>query len=145
MPSYTCDTSVVISRKLSDLPDNFLFSAVVLMELIAGAADESERKRYESLARAYQKDYSLIVPNPDDWLLASKILYWLVQGRKKTAGGRSPRFRPGATQRMALDVLIAVSARRWNTTVITDNWNDFKAIQRYCNVKIVKGADFFKR
>ncbi|HEV2705005.1 MAG TPA: hypothetical protein VGV59_03725 [Pyrinomonadaceae bacterium] len=46
------------------MPDNFLFSAVVLMELIAGAADESERKRYEALARAYQKDYSLIVPNP---------------------------------------------------------------------------------
>jgi len=44
---------------------------------------------------------------------------------------------------MALDTLIATSARRWKATVVTDNWTDFKAIQYYCDVKIVKGSDFF--
>jgi quinol monooxygenase YgiN len=46
---------------------------------------------------------------------------------------------------MALDVLIAVSARRWEATVVTENWDDFKAIQRYCNTKTVKASDFFGR
>ena len=45
---------------------------------------------------------------------------------------------------MALDALLAVSAWRWNTTVITENWADFKAIQRYCKVKLVRAGDYFK-
>ena len=144
MTYYTCDTSVIISRKLSDLPDNFLFSAVVLLELLAGAADESERKRYEALHRAYGKDNSLIIPNADDWLLSSKVLYWLTRERRRRGGGKLPRMKPGATQRMVLDALIAASARRWDATVITENWDDFKAIQRYCKVKIVRGSKFFE-
>ena len=44
---------------------------------------------------------------------------------------------------MALDVLIAVSARRWKAAVVTENWLDFKAIQRYCNVTIIKASTFF--
>lgn len=143
MTYYTCDTSVTISRKLSDMPDNFLFSSVVLLELLANAADESERRRYEVLQQAYVKDDSLIVPNADDWLLSSKVLYWLTRERRRRAGGKLPRMKPGATQRMVLDALIAASARRWNATVVTENWDDFKAIQRYCKVKIVRGSQFF--
>jgi predicted nucleic acid-binding protein len=51
---------------------------------------------------------------------------------------------PGASQRLALDVLIAVSARRWKAQVVTENWTDFKAIQRYCNTTIVRATNFFK-
>jgi hypothetical protein len=40
--------------------------------------------------------------------------------------------------------LIAVSARRWKAQVVTENWADFKAIQRYCNATIIKAAQFFK-
>lgn len=144
MSYYTCDTSTIISRKLSDLPDNFLFSSVVFMELLASAKDNSQRKELELAYRYYATDHSLIVPDAGDWLMASNVLYWLAQGRRRSAGGKSPRLRPGASQRMALDVLIAVSARRWNTTVITENWNDFKTIQHYCHVKIIKGSVFFK-
>lgn len=46
---------------------------------------------------------------------------------------------------MALDVLIAVSSRRWRATVVTENYDDFKTIQRYCKTKIAKASDFFKR
>ena len=143
MTLYTVDTSSVISRKLLELPDNFLFSSVVLMELMAGAADESRRRVYEHYYRRYQMNNALIVPASDDWLMTSKVLYWLTKGRKKNAKGKSPKLRPGTTQRMALDVLLAVSARRWRTTVITENWDDFNAIQYYCDVKIVKAAEFF--
>ena len=142
MPFYTYDTSFIISNKLSELPDNFLLSAVVLMELTASAPDETTRKQYEAMRRAYEKDGTLIVPNSDDWLMASRILYWLEPGRKRNLGGKSPRKKIGASQSMALDALIAVSAGRYNAIVVTDNWEDFKAIQYYCKFKLMKGSEF---
>lgn len=113
MPYFTYDTSVIISRKLSDMPGtsgSFLMSAVVLMELTASARDESQRKAYERLFREYKEDNSLIVPDENDWLLASRVLYWLAQSRRRSLKGKLKRLPTGASQRMALDVLIAVSA-----------------------------------
>ena len=144
MPYITYDTSVIISRKLTDLPDNFLLSAVVFLELMASASDDSRRKYYEALYREYKRYNSMIVPSGDDWLLASRILYWLAHGRRKKARGRAPKLKPGAAQRMALDTLIAASARRWKAALVTENWDDFKAIQYYCDFKLIKGSDFFK-
>ena len=148
MPYFTYDTSVCISRKLinfQEMPESFLMSAIVLMELTAGAGDESRRKSYERFFRQYQKDNSLIVPNDEDWLLTSKILFLLTKSRQRLGYGKLKRLPPGASQRLALDVLIAVSARRWKAQVVTENWTDFKAIQRYCNTTIIKAAQFFRR
>ena len=147
MPYFTCDTSVIISRKsnLQEKWGNFLWSAVVLMELTASARDDSQRKTYEKLFRQYQEDNSLIVPDENDWLLASRILYWLTQSRRRSLKGKLKRLPTGVSQRMALDVLIAVSARRWKATVVTENWDDFKAIQRFCSTKVVKASDVFGR
>jgi predicted nucleic acid-binding protein len=95
MPYFTYDTSVIISRQLVDLPQqatNFLLSAVVLMELAASATDASQRKVYEQLFQNYREDNSLIVPNEDDWLLASKVLYWLSQARRRSGGGSLRRL-----------------------------------------------------
>lgn len=146
MAYFTYDTSVCISRKLTnfyEMPDSFHMSAVVMMELIAGALDDSRRKFYEGIFEYYKKSKLLIVPNRDDWLLVSRILYLLTHARKRSNKGKLPRLPPGASQRMALDVLIAVSARRWNAAVVTENWVDFKAIQRYCNVTVVRASKFF--
>jgi len=148
MPYFTYDTSVIISLKVTNIPGlrtNFLMSAVVLMELTSSSRDDSQRRLYERLFRQYQKDNSLIVPDEDDWLLASRILYWLAQSRRGSTRGKLKRLPAGVSQRMALDVLIAVSARRWRATVVTENWDDFKAIQRYCNTKVVKASQFFRR
>lgn len=147
MANFTYDTSVIISRKLLDrpeLPESFFWSSVVLMELMASCKDESQRKTYERLFRAYQQDNSLIVPNEDDWLLASKILFFLAQNRRRSHKGKLKRLSAGVSQRMALDTLLAVSARRWRATVVTENWDDFKAIQRYCRTtRIVRASEFF--
>ena len=45
MAYFTYDTSVIISRKLAQLPSHskFVWSAVVLMELTASARDEAQR------------------------------------------------------------------------------------------------------
>ena len=147
MAYFTYDTSVIISRKVTGLftmPGSFLLSSIVLTELSAGAADTTERKIYEGLFRAYRKERRLIVPNYEDWLLTSKILFLLNQSRRRLEHGKLKRLPPGASQRLALDVLIAVSARRWKAQVVTENWADFKAIQRYCNATIIKAAQFFK-
>jgi predicted nucleic acid-binding protein len=147
MPYFTYDTSVIISRRLFALPkmaSNFRLSSVVLMELVASANDDSQRRAYEQLFQTYRVDNSLIVPNDDDWMLASKVLYWLTQSRRRSGGGKLRRLDRGVAQRMAFDALLAVSARRCNVGVVTENWKDFKSIQRFCNVKIFKAADFFK-
>jgi predicted nucleic acid-binding protein len=147
MPYFTYDTSVIISRKLAldEMPRNFVMSAVVLMELASSAEEKSRRKSYERSFRQYQEDNLLIVPTADDWLLAAKIMFLLTQGRRREGRGKLKRLPPGASQRLALDVLIAVSARRWKAQVVTENWADFKAIQRYCNATIIKAAQFFRR
>lgn len=129
MPKFTFDTSFLINSKLSDLPGNFLLSDVAVLELIAGASGISRFKQLQQLRGSYQAAGLLITPNADDWLLAGKILYWPGQGvRKKNLGKATPK-RPGATQRMAMDALLAVSARRHKATVVTDNWRDFTAIK----------------
>ena len=143
MPIYTFDTSVIIAYRVRELPANFLLSAVVIAELTAGASDDSACKIYESMRRAYAKYDALIVPAAEDWLTASRVLHWLSIGRKKKAGGQAPKLVPGANQRMFLDGLIAVSARRAGPTIVTNDWDDFKAIQYYCPVKLMRGSDFF--
>ena len=109
MPYFTYDTSVIISRKLTDdlreMPPSFLLSAVVLMELSGSSRDESERKFYEGMFWQYKKNNLLIVPNDDDWLLAAKILFLLTQARRRSQKGKLRRLPPGASQRLALDVL----------------------------------------
>ena len=126
------------------MPGSFLMSTIVLMELSASCADATERKLYERLSRAYEEERRLIVPNYEDWLLTSKILFLLTNSRRRLHHGKLRRLPPGASQRLALDVLIAVSARRWKAQVVTEDWTDFKAIQRYCNTTIIKAAQFFK-
>lgn len=146
MPYFTYDTSVIISRKLDlqKVSQSFLMSAVVLMELTASAKDRSERKFWERLFRLYQVRNLLIVPTVEDWVLAAKILYLLTHSRRLRQKGRLRRLPPGISQRLALDALIAVSARRLKAHVVTENWTDFKAIQRYCNTTIVRAGQFFK-
>ena len=127
------------------MPGSFLMSAIALTELSASARDNSQLKVYERLFRAYGKEQRLIVPNDEDWLLTSRILFLLSNHRRRLEHGKLKQLPPGASQRLALDVLIAVSARRWKAQVVTENWADFKAIQRYCNTKIVKASKFFKK
>jgi predicted nucleic acid-binding protein len=130
MPYFTYDTSVIISRKilaLHAMPKNFLMSAVVLMELTASAQDASRRKSFERAFRQFEQNGLLIVPSAEDWLLASKIIFLLTESRRREGRGKLKRLPPGASQRLALDVLIAVSARRWNAQVVTENGADFKS------------------
>jgi predicted nucleic acid-binding protein len=126
------------------MPRDFRLSAVVMMELMAGEPDESRRKFFGEICREYQRRNLVIVPTADDWLLSARVLYLLSDARRHLHKGKLKQLPAGASQRLALDVLIAVSARRWKAQVVTENWADFKAIQRYCNTTIIRAAQFFK-
>ncbi len=143
MGKVTFDTSVIIGYKVTAVPGNFLLSAVVIAELTANAIDDSARKAHEANRRIHEKNETLIVPTSEDWLLASRVLFWLTQRRKKAAGGKLPPQKPGASQQMMMDALIAVSARRVGATVVTNDYDDFEAIQYYCKVKLIRGSDYF--
>ncbi len=147
MAYFTYDTSIMISRAslaLRTRSNGLVLSSVALLELTASAADDSQRKVWEELFVKYGRDNALIVPDEADWLLASKILYRLSHHRRRVDGGRLRKLAPGMSQRMALDALIAASARRWKATVVTENWDHFKAIQYFCGVKLIKASDFFR-
>jgi predicted nucleic acid-binding protein len=145
MVYVTFDTSFIISRRVESLPDNFLLSGVVVMELVASANDESVRKAFEAMRSAHERDRTLIVPTPGDWLMAGRVLYWLTKGRKRKAGGKAPKLVAGASQSMALDALIAVSARRVGATVVTENYDDFSAIGYYLDgLRLRRGSQYIK-
>ena len=146
MSYFTYDTAVIIARRPVEFhkTKGLLLSSVVLLELMASAPDDSLRKVYEGIFLDFKRDDALIVPTEADWLFASKILYWLSHQRRRVDGGRLRQLAPGMSQRMALDALIAVSARRWEAAVVTDNWDHFKAIQYFCGVKLIQASDFFR-
>jgi predicted nucleic acid-binding protein len=145
MPRYTFDTNIIKGYKVERLPDNFYMSAVVLSELMTGAVDQSEFDGYQETWHRHAKDGTLIIPVDADWLMTGKVLYWLAQERRKKAGGKAPRWSPTAKQELAMDTLIATSARREGVTVVTND-TDFDAIQYYCKtLRLERGSDFFKR
>ncbi len=145
MTLYTLDTSAIIAYRTAALPKNFLASGVALAELIANADDDHERITFEKIRQRHAEHGTLIVPMAEDWLFASRVLFWLTRRRKRHAGGQTPPQQTGASQRMMLDALIAVSAWRVSATVITNDWDDFKAIQYYCKVKLVRGSAYFNQ
>jgi predicted nucleic acid-binding protein len=135
MAYFTYDTSVIISRKLFDLrirTKDLVLSSVALLEMTASATDDSQRKEWEEMFVKYWRDNALIV------------LYRLTHRRRRVDGGRLRQLAPGVSQRMALDALIAASARRWKAAVVTENWDHFKAIQYFCGVKLIKASEFFR-
>jgi len=137
----TYDTCVFIAYK--DIPPPNLLSAVVVQELLAGAADSHVVKSVIALAKEFHKAGRLLVPDGDDWIEAGKILNNLLRGRRSSRKGRTPSLPAADKQRIIRDVLIARCAKRAGATLITDNLKDFAAISRYCNVKVRSGRSFF--
>src|SRR2546430_154725 len=67
MKLVTFDTSILISYKPPFPKFGFLMSAVVLQEMTAGAADNSELKRWRDTYLAFKRAERLLVPTADDW------------------------------------------------------------------------------
>ena len=145
MSGIVFDTSIWIAYKPAKLPKNLIMSAVVLQELVAGAADRTILKTLEASKKQYEKEKKLLVPTGEDYFQAGKILNSFFHNLRTESGGKTPRLQPNRVQKMFRDTLIAVSAHRVHALLVTNNVKDFSAIQRYCSVRVMSGRDFFGR
>jgi predicted nucleic acid-binding protein len=112
-------------------PDAVKFmSAVVMMELLAGACSAHERTRLHDLFTTFTKLGRIVTPSSATYQEAGDVLRQL-----QTVHG----FRIQKSRTLANDVLIALSARTIGGTVVTRNKQDFLAIQsiRVFNLSLV--------
>ncbi len=94
-------------------------SAVVAMELAAGAQHRAVRDSTSTLIRAYRSSGRLVAPSSQVFEHAGGVLRQL-----KLAGHDVRR------SSICSDVLIALTARSIGASVVTANLDDFVAIQR---------------
>ena len=129
MRRLVIDTNVYIDWLNQGRHEDVLFqrdavkylSAVVLMELVAGAASRNDRRLVRRLETAFAKAGRILTPTPAVFAEAGETL-------------RSLRVRAGydirGSHSMANDVLIALSARSIGGIVVTQNERDYRAIER---------------
>jgi predicted nucleic acid-binding protein len=96
-------------------------SAVVLMELRAGAFRAADRRILGRLEAAFERAGRILTPSRAVFAEAGDTLR-----RLQAAAGR----RIGGGHSIANDVLIALSARSIGATVVTQNERDYRAIER---------------
>lgn len=120
------DTSVFIdhlrtnchSERMESLHGLIRNSAVVIAELLRGAARKGERDFVASLAR----NHPILTPSERNWIESGEIL-----SRIYDAKG----FDPKKLRDLHFDLLIALSARSHGATLITSNRQDFELIREY--------------
>lgn len=95
-------------------------SAVVLMELRAGAFSPRDRRLLQRLEAAFERAGRVLIPSRSVFAEAGDALMRLQADRG---------YAIGASHSIANDVLIALSARSIGATVVTQNERDYRAIQ----------------
>ena len=138
------DTNVILRHPADELPNRQVWSAVVLQELAAGAADTARIREWRAILVEAQAERRLLTPDSEDWFETGRILNALLRGAPSRNRGRRPlAIDKGEQQRLVRDVLIARSARRVNAAVVTYNRGDFEKIRRFCSVRVVEPAEIF--
>jgi predicted nucleic acid-binding protein len=103
-------------------------SAIVMMELLAGAFSGRDRKMIHGLVSVFVRTGRILLPSRSVYEAAGHVLCVLQQSQgDNPVGARS----------LTNDVLIALSARTIGATVVTQNKRDFAAIQRIHPFKAV--------
>lgn len=96
-------------------------SAVVVMELRAGAVLRADRRLVQRLETAFERAGHILTPSQVLFAEAGDTLR-----RLKVEAG----YHLGGSHSIANDVLIALSARSIGATVVTRNERDYRAIGR---------------
>jgi len=143
MAGVCYDTSILIAYRPEELPAGYRLSAVVMMEMTAGARDEEGVKRWEQARKLAEREGTLLVPNAEDWWLAGKVINSLQRGRASRRTGRVPPMSAAEGQRITRDVLIARTVKREGALLVTENVGDFELIARYCRVRYKSGREYF--
>jgi predicted nucleic acid-binding protein len=95
-------------------------SAVVILELYAGAFSPRERRILSSVVTAFDRANRVLVPSGAIYEDAGHVLRTLQALRG---------YRLASAPSLVNDVLIALSARSIGATVLTSNTRDFEAIR----------------
>ena len=103
-------------------------SAVVLMELRAGARSARDRRLVERVESAFQKAGRVLVPSRAVFTEAGDALRRLHTNRS---------YRIETSHSIVNDVLIALSARSIGATVVTQNEGDYRAIQSVSSFRLL--------
>lgn len=110
-------------------PDTVKFmSAVVMMELLAGAHSTLDQRRLQDLFRTFAKLGRIVTPSSTTYEEAGEVLRQLQM---------TPRYHFRQSRSLTSDVLIALSARTIGGTVVTQNKRDFLAIQSIRPFKLI--------
>jgi predicted nucleic acid-binding protein len=128
MRRLVIDTNVYIDWFNAGLHEEILFqrdmvkhlSAVVLMELRAGAFSPSDRRLVQRVERAFAKAGRILVPSRAVFAEAGDALRRLQADRG---------FHIETSHSIVADVLIALSAQSIGATVVTQNERHYRAIQ----------------
>jgi hypothetical protein len=102
-------------------------SAVVMMELSAGAFAACDRRLLSGIFNTFTKLNRILTPTAATYREGGEVLR-----RLQTADG----YDLGRAHSLANDVLIALSARSIGATVLTQNQRDFLAIQSVSPFKL---------
>lgn len=128
MNELVFDTSVYIPlfRKgrlpaVTERPTIYL-SIVVAQELLAGAGDEITTRAFLRFFQLFEEYDRLLVPSRADWTECGQVLARL---------GRRHGYESIKRGRLVNDVLIALSCREVEATLVTTNLKDFALIQHY--------------
>ena len=128
MRRLVIDTNVYIDWLNKGRHEDVLFrrdavkylSAVVLMELRAGAVSRADRKLVQRLEAAFERAGRILAPSTALFAEAGDTVRRLrIEGGYNISGSRS----------IANDVLIALSARSIGAIVVTQNERDYRAIE----------------
>lgn len=95
-------------------------SAVVMLELYAGALSARDRRLVRSVVAAFDRADRIVVPSAAVWEDAGHVLRALQVSR---------RYRGMGYRSLVNDVLIALSARSIGANVVTSNAGDFGSIR----------------
>jgi len=102
-------------------------SAVVMLELYAGAFSPRDRRIVRSLVTAFDRAGRILVPSNAIYEDAGHTLRALQESRG---------YRVAGSPSLVNDVLIALSARAVGATVLTSNARDFAAIREVRTFKL---------
>ena len=103
-------------------------SAVVLMELRAGARSARDRRLVERVESAFLKAERVLVPSRTVFIEAGDAL-------RRLHADRGHRIE--TSHSIVNDVLIALSARSIGATVVTKNEGDYRAIQAVSSFRLL--------
>lgn len=112
-----------------------------MQELMAGAEDRWDLRKWRNVAADYQRKGKLLVPDLAAWDTAGLVMHRLLT-LEKNKTGRRPAWGHDKKQSLIRDVLIAVTAKQQQVTVISDN-QDFPLVQQVYPFAWRKAAALF--